>query len=37
MIHVADQLERPDTFDAESIASTQLQADAFITLGMETG
>lgn len=29
---VADQLEWPDTFDAEYIALTQLQADAFITL-----
>jgi predicted nucleic acid-binding protein len=29
---VADQLKWPDTFDAEYIALTQLQADAFITL-----
>jgi len=29
---VADQLGWPDTFDAEYIALTQLQADAFITL-----
>ncbi|MGC9468411.1 MAG: type II toxin-antitoxin system VapC family toxin [Anaerolineae bacterium] len=32
---VADQLEWPDTFDAEYIALTQLQADAFITLDEE--
>ena len=30
---VADQLGWPDTFDAEYVALTQLQADAFITLG----
>ncbi len=29
---VADQLGRPDTFDAEQAALTQLHADAFITL-----
>ena len=29
---VADQLRWPDTFDAEYVALTQLQADAFITL-----
>lgn len=29
---IADQLGWPDTFDAEYIALTQLQADAFITL-----
>jgi predicted nucleic acid-binding protein len=29
---VADQLGWPDTFDAEYVALTQLQADAFITL-----
>ncbi len=29
---VADQLGRPDTFDAEYVALTQLQADALITL-----
>jgi predicted nucleic acid-binding protein len=29
---VADQFEWPDTFDAEYIALTQLQADAFVTL-----
>lgn len=29
---IADQLRWPDTFDAEYIALTQLQADAFITL-----
>ena len=29
---VADQLGWPDTFDAEYIALTKLQADAFITL-----
>lgn len=29
---VADQFEWPDTFEAEYIALTQLQADAFITL-----
>jgi predicted nucleic acid-binding protein len=32
---VADQLEWPDTYDAEYIALTQLQADAFITLDGE--
>jgi predicted nucleic acid-binding protein len=32
---VADQLEWPDTFDADYIALTQLQADAFITLDRE--
>ena len=32
---VADQLGWPDTFDAEYIALTQLQADAFITLNAE--
>jgi len=29
---IADQLGRPDTFDAEYIALTKLQADALITL-----
>jgi predicted nucleic acid-binding protein len=29
---VADRLDRPDTFDAEYVAVTQLQADAFVTL-----
>jgi hypothetical protein len=29
---VADRLGWPDTFDAEYVALTQLQADAFITL-----
>jgi predicted nucleic acid-binding protein len=29
---VADQLGWPDTYDAEYVALTQLQADAFITL-----
>jgi predicted nucleic acid-binding protein len=29
---VADELGWPDTFDAEYIALTQLQADAFVTL-----
>lgn len=29
---VADELGWPDTFDAEFVALTQLQADAFITL-----
>jgi predicted nucleic acid-binding protein len=29
---VADQLGWPDTMDAEYVALTQLQADAFITL-----
>lgn len=32
---IADQLGRPDTFDAEYIALTRLQADAFITLDEE--
>jgi predicted nucleic acid-binding protein len=32
---VAEKLEWPDTFDAEYIALTQLQADAFITLDQE--
>ena len=32
---VADQLGWPDTFDAEYVALTQLQADAFITLDAE--
>ena len=32
---VADQLGWPDTFTAEYIALTQLQADAFITLDAE--
>jgi predicted nucleic acid-binding protein len=32
---VADQLGWPDTFEAEYIALTQLQADAFITLDGE--
>jgi predicted nucleic acid-binding protein len=32
---IADQLGWPDTFDAEYIALTQLQADAFITLDAE--
>lgn len=30
---VADQLGWPDTFDAEYVALTQLQADALVTLG----
>ena len=29
---IADQLGWPDTFDAEYLALTRLQADAFITL-----
>lgn len=29
---IADQLDWPDTLDAEYVALTQLQADAFITL-----
>jgi len=29
---IADQLGWPDTFDAEYVALTQLQANAFITL-----
>src|SRR4051812_41034967 len=29
---VADELEWPDTFEAEYVALTQLQADAFVTL-----
>src|SRR6266540_5089753 len=29
---IADQLGWPDTFDAEYVALTQLQADAFVTL-----
>jgi predicted nucleic acid-binding protein len=29
---IADQLGWPDTFDAEYLALTQLQADAFVTL-----
>ena len=32
---IADQLGWPDTLDAEYIALTQLQADAFITLDKE--
>jgi predicted nucleic acid-binding protein len=32
---IADQLKWPDTFDAEYIALTKLQADAFITLDGE--
>jgi predicted nucleic acid-binding protein len=32
---VADQLGWPDTFEAEYVALTQLQADAFITLDTE--
>jgi predicted nucleic acid-binding protein len=32
---VANQLQWPDTYDAEYIALTQLQADAFITLNGE--
>lgn len=32
---VADQLGWPDTLDAEYVALTQLQADAFITLDAE--
>jgi predicted nucleic acid-binding protein len=32
---VADQLGWPDTFSAEYVALTQLQADAFITLDAE--
>jgi predicted nucleic acid-binding protein len=34
---VADQLGWPDTFDAEYVALTQLQADAFITLDRKLG
>jgi predicted nucleic acid-binding protein len=33
--NIADQLGWPDTFAAEYIALTQLQADAFITLDAE--
>jgi predicted nucleic acid-binding protein len=29
---IADQLDWPDTFDAEYLALTRLQADAFVTL-----
>ncbi len=32
---IADQLGWPDTFDAEYVALTQLQADALITLDAE--
>ena len=32
---VADQLGWPDTLDAEYVALTQLQADAFITLNRQ--
>jgi predicted nucleic acid-binding protein len=32
---VADQLGWPDTFEAEYVALTQLQADAFVTLDAE--
>ena len=32
---VADQLGWPDTFDAEYVALTQLQPDAFITLNRQ--
>ena len=32
---IADKLGWPDTFDAEYVALTQLQADAFITLDSE--
>jgi predicted nucleic acid-binding protein len=32
---IADQLKWPDTYNAEYIALTQLQADAFITLDEE--
>jgi predicted nucleic acid-binding protein len=32
---IADQLGWPDTLDAEYVALTQLQADAFITLDAE--
>src|SRR5262245_31764931 len=32
---VADQLRWPKTYDAEYIALTQLQADAFITMDLE--
>ena len=32
---IADQLEWPDTLDAEYVALTQLQADAFVTLDAE--
>lgn len=32
---VADRLQLPDTYDAEYVALTQLQADAFITLNAE--
>ncbi len=31
---IADQLGWPDTFDAEYLALTRLQADAFVTLDM---
>jgi predicted nucleic acid-binding protein len=34
---IADELGWPDTFDAEYVALTQLQADAFITLDTELG
>ena len=33
--NVADQLGWPDTLDAEYVALTQLQADAFITLNRQ--
>lgn len=32
---VADQLGRPDTLDAEYVALTRLQADAFVTLDVD--
>ena len=32
---VADQLRWPDTLDAEYVALTQLQADAFVTLNRQ--
>jgi len=32
---VADELGRPDTYDAEYVALTLLQADAFVTLDAE--
>jgi predicted nucleic acid-binding protein len=34
---IADQLGWPDTLDAEYIALTQLQADAFVTLDQQLG
>jgi predicted nucleic acid-binding protein len=32
---IADQLGWPDTYDAEYVALTQLQADAFVTLDVD--